>query len=330
MKFKVKLQVINYVIRSRFRMAHYPLAIRWNITNKCVFNCVYCNTGSAFLAQQGKGELKTKEVLLILKQISHCGVIRISFIGGEPMMREDIEKIITHCADTGIGAEMNSTGKYIPARVKELRKISLLKLSLDGSKELHESVKRGVRFEDVTKAADACIRQDIKFTFCATITKHNVRHLDSILDIARFYNTIVAFQPVHPLFEAPNAINNYYPSPIELRAAVEMLIRKKREGSRHIRNSLLGLRYLYNWPDYPKLRCWAGKVFCMINPDGTLMPCDRITYNLKLPNCIDGGFIKAFRGLPLIKKCSGCAFCGTLELNFLMSYKHRGVDLIRR
>jgi len=106
----------------------------------------------------------------------------------------------------------------------------------------------------------------------------------------------------------------------DFKKAIGRLIELKKKGGSHLRNSLIGLYHVYNWPKYKKLRCWAGKIFCIIDTDGTVMPCDRISYSTKLPNCREVGFSKALLSLPEVC-CSGCGFCGVLELNFIMSFK---------
>ena len=58
----------------------------------------------------------------------------------------------------------------------------------------------------------------------------------------------------------------------------------------------------------------------MIGPTGILTPCDRLEYKISLPDCTELGFKKAFNSLPDVT-CSGCGFCGSLELNYLASLK---------
>ena len=107
-----------------------------------------------------------------------------------------------------------------------------------------------------------------------------------------------------------------------------MLINEKMRGNKNIRNSVNALKFVLNWPEYPALSCYAGKVFCIIDPDGTILPCDRITYNLELSNIRNLGFKNAFTNMPDIKSCKGCGFCGTIELNALMSLSLRRIGPI--
>ncbi|RKY37091.1 MAG: hypothetical protein DRP78_01985 [Candidatus Omnitrophota bacterium] len=331
MKFKDKLKLLNYVLKARLLKVPHPLAIRWNITYRCSLNCIYCNFGNTQYSDTLEAaELKTKDIFLILRQLSDFGLITVSFSGGEPMLRDDIGDIITYCKGRGIKPEMNSSGKFIASRVKELKDIALLKLSLDGPEGIHELTRKGVTFKELIKAADACAKHNIRFSFSTTITKYNVNYLNDILDIAHFYKTIVAFQPLTVFYENSQCIKECFPSQKEFKAAVEMLMQEKRRGNKHIRNSSPGLSYILNWPKYKRLRCWAGKVFCVIEPDGTLSPCDRINHNMQLPNCLSGGFKKAYESLVTLKECSGCGFCGTIELNFLMAFNFSGTNPIRK
>ena len=95
---------------------------------------------------------------------------------------------------------------------------------------------------------------------------------------------------------------------------------KKGKDSKYIRNSLKMLYHIYFWPNYKKLKCAAGYLFCIVEPDGTVLPCDRIKYKEVLPNLKNHSFVQAFKLLPQTF-CSGCGFCGSLELTYLFRYK---------
>lgn len=116
-------------------------------------------------------------------------------------------------------------------------------------------------------------------------------------------------------------IDELMPSKEEFRQAISKLIFAKKLWSRDFRNSLIGLRHIYDWPEYKRLRYWAGWIFCIIDTNGDLLPCDRIDYSFGSLNCISmGGVRDAINMLPQFY-CSGCGFCGALELNYLMHFR---------
>lgn len=61
------------------------------------------------------------------------------------MMRKDIGEIINYCISRKISPEMNSVGFLIPQNIALIKKLDLLKLSLDGPEKVHDLIrdKRG-------------------------------------------------------------------------------------------------------------------------------------------------------------------------------------------
>jgi len=113
----------------------------------------------------------------------------------------------------------------------------------------------------------------------------------------------------------------------ELRNTIKKLVTYKKAYPKSIRNSFRGLRHSLEWPLYKNNRCYAGKIFCMIMPDGTVLPCDRITYTGKLYNAKEIGVKTAFDKMPTVR-CNGCSFCGSLEMNYLAQLKFDVLDEI--
>jgi len=54
--------------------------------------------------------------------------------------------------------------------------------------------------------------------------------------------------------------------------AVAQLLQLKQTGA-PIANSKAGLRHLAHWPDATPIRCLAGRLMVMVEPDGTLLSC---------------------------------------------------------
>lgn len=324
MKFKNKISsAYNILLCSLFDLRK-PVAVRWQLTNRCTARCSYCN-----LWKIKSSELSKEKIVSIIDEISKMGTQRISFSGGEPLLRKDIGAILDYCKKKGISTSMNSNGDLVKKRIDDIESLDLLKLSLDGPRKIHDKTRGKGSFDRVMDAARVAKKQGIRFTFATTITKHNINHLKHILDIARKYNTVVAFQPLKPLYKGIKDIKPIAPNIDDYHNAIGMLIREKRKGNKNIRNSLMALKHIYNWPRYKSLRCTAGKIFCMINVNGDVMPCDRISYDSNIPNINDMSFKSAFRKMPKVK-CSGCGFCGALELNYLHSFKFDVLNDIRR
>lgn len=322
MRIKNKRETIIFLAKAKFFNRRIPLAVRWQLTNRCVLQCKYCN-----IWKTSRKELSFGEILSVLDQLAKLGTQTISFSGGEPMLRKDIGEILKETKKRKISTEMNSTGAQIPQQIAELKYLDFLKISLDGPEDVHDSIRGKSSYRMAVEAAGAAKKNNLNFIFTTTLTKQNIKQIEFLVKIAEEYDTLVAFQPLKSLYRGVKDISAISPGQSEFKRAIDKLIEFKKKGNPHLRNSLRGLYHIYNWPKYRTIKCWAGRIFCIIESDGTLFPCDRIFYNSKLPNCIETSFKDAFLSLPDVH-CDGCGFCGALELNFLMALKPGSIKSI--
>ena len=297
-----------------------PVAVRWNLLSRCVSRCEYCNL---WKRSSSSDELTTSQIKDGLEQLAALGATRISFSGGEPLLRPDIGEIVSYAAKLGISPSMNSSGFFLEQRIDSLADLDLLKISLDGPESIHNRTRgREDAFFTAMSAAKLAKERLRKISFATTITRFNVNSLQEILSIAERFDAVVAFQPIKSLYKGVENTRDLEPSPLEMQAAVARLIESKKSGNPYIRNSLAELRHIALWPTYPNLPCGAGKIFLMIDSDGTILPCDRIRYATPLPNLRDTTIQTALTRLPDVH-CAGCGFCGSLQLNMIYSLNFR-------
>jgi len=327
MNLKSKFESGLSVFMVRMFNQRIPIAVRIELSNRCPNRCFYCNIWS--IKQK---EMTTKQVFKLLDELKQMGTKRISFSGGEPLLRDDIGEIIDYCDSLGMVPEMNSRGFLIDEKIDKIKKLKLLKISIDGPKEVHDYLSgRKGSFEEAVHALELATKNGIKTIITVTITKQNIQYFDFLIELAKKYNSMIAFQPLKLLSRGVSNMDNIWPEKEEYTKAIAKLISYKLHNNGIMRNSLIGLKHIYHWPVYQKLKCSAGKLFCIIDTDGTVYPCDRIQYKEELPNCIELGFKQAWQRLKNVKlRCSGCGFCGSLELNFLYNFKFRILDTIFR
>lgn len=67
-----------------------PHTINLAITSNCPYNCPHCSYGKRI-----KKELSTSEIINLIKEIKGLGTAILGITGGEPMLRPDLEKIIS-------------------------------------------------------------------------------------------------------------------------------------------------------------------------------------------------------------------------------------------
>jgi len=325
-KISSSLKILNFILLEK----RSPVAARINLNNRCAYRCTYCNVWNT-----PTKEMTTKEVFSLIDQLKKLGTERISISGGEPMLRKDIGKIISYCKKQKISTDMNTTGFAFDRRIGEIRDLDLIKFSLDGNEESHDPVRGKGTFRKTMNSIEIACKNKMKFSFAATLTRKstNVENIDFLLQLSKRYNTFTAFQPLKEMHKGVKDISHLAPEKEQYKEAIHFLIAKKKEKAwaKHIRNSLQGLLHIEDWPRYKQLKCHAGDIFIIIQPNGDIIPCDRIkdTYKEPIPNFLDQGLENSFNSLPKVH-CSGCGFCGALELNFISNKVIDVIPEIRR
>ncbi len=300
--------------RVRITGARLPAAIRIQVTSRCHLGCLYCTPPG------GEGsDLSTGQLRQVLNEAAELGCLRVSFSGGEPMLRQDMGELVDHCADLGMVPEMNSSGLGIPGRMNELGRLELLKLSLDGPEDVHDNLcGQPGAYQQVLDALSAATARGIHTVLVTTITRQNVDCLDHVLDLARRHGVMAAFQPLKPNYKGFHGTGDLLPEPEDMLRAVDELRAARRDGGgANMRNSIPALDHIASWPNYSPMRCWAGRIFCVVGADGTLYPCDRTPMDAPLPNCLELGLRESLNRLPELS-CDGCGFCGAMELNLAL------------
>ncbi|MFH1437304.1 MAG: radical SAM protein [Pseudomonadota bacterium] len=288
-----------------------PLFVGWAITNRCNLKCSYCSR-----PMRGSAELSTPDMLRIIDQMADCGTIRVSFTGGEPLLRDDIGRLVSRAGRCGLQVSINTNGILLADRLSEISEAREITVSLDDVEGRGAPLRKGLDLRLVTQGIRAARKRGISVTLHTVLTKHNLGEVDALLDFARRCDTGVSFTPVElqPPFE--KIAQKFMPEPGALRAAVRKLMARKAGGNARIRNSMAALRYLLNWPSPNNATCCAGIMYCRIEPDGFLYPCGNLISRPQGLSCAAMGFGQAFRKLEP-QRCYDC-WCDTrIEMNFV-------------
>ncbi|MCG2725749.1 MAG: radical SAM protein, partial [Elusimicrobia bacterium] len=111
-----KILSVGDFVMVKFFNKRIPIAVRMEITNRCPNKCSYCNVWNTKVEEPSK-----EKIFSIIKQLKKLGTKKISFSGGEPLLRDDIGEIIDYCKGLGISPEMNSCGVLIEKRISQIK-----------------------------------------------------------------------------------------------------------------------------------------------------------------------------------------------------------------
>jgi cyclic pyranopterin phosphate synthase len=109
--------------------------LRVAVTDRCNLRCVYCMPESGVDFARHDRILRANEILRVIRVASKLGVRKVRYTGGEPLVRNDILKLVEGAVRTaGIQTvHLTTNGVLLPALAAPLRKAGLhgINISLD-------------------------------------------------------------------------------------------------------------------------------------------------------------------------------------------------------
>ena len=132
-----------------FSLPHNTLPVLSEIalTYRCNLDCVFCYAGCSCHKRSADSDkqMTTEEIKLILEKIRYqAHVPSVSFTGGEPARRSDLEQLIRYAKNLGLWVNLITNGTLItPARAQKLAEAGLnsAQVSLEGTTaETHEKI----------------------------------------------------------------------------------------------------------------------------------------------------------------------------------------------
>ena len=300
-----------------------PINVMISVTNKCCSRCKYCE-----IPYRKQNELTTEEIFHLIDEVTELGAQRISLWGGEPLMRKDIRQIIDYAKKKGLHVNLDTNGYLVPVKINEIKNLDILVFSVDGPKEVHDKNRERGSYDRVIKGIEVAKKAGLKVWTITTLTRFSDENsINHVLSLAKKYNSLTTFQILHHNVSLAGDKQSMYAVNEKYRDLIKKLISEKRKGA-PIVTSLKFLKYLLEWRDYSKnsspkrarfTRCFAGKLFCNIDADGTVVPCVNKLGTFKGKNIRDVGFKKSFE-YAKDPDCNSCTASGVMEFNFIHSF----------
>jgi MoaA/NifB/PqqE/SkfB family radical SAM enzyme len=323
------LKVLGANLLSRYKV---PLGVYIALTESCPNSCVYCNY--EVLRRGKRHEITTDDVFNIIDQLKQAGTEKLHLSGGEPLIREDLGRIIDYAKSRGMFVGISCSGIYIPERVKILKNVDVILLSLDGEEPIHDGLRGKESFKNVMNAIRVLKDNKITFWTNTVLTRKNLSSIDFILNLAEKNNTYANFillQYHGPEYEnnlpTIDAVKDLIPDYQDLQEALRYLLLKKNQGKR-VGSTKEYLEFLLNWEDYNvlssakaynRIKCWAGRLFCHIDSEGLLYACGLNMGKTPGVNIRSLGIKKAMKLAAKLPDCNSCSVSCNLENNLIFS-----------
>ncbi len=187
----------DQLITPKDKFGRFLRDLRISVTDRCNFRCVYCmpkmvfSRGYKFLPKEEL--LSFEEITRLVRIFVTLGTRKVRLTGGEPMLRKDIEKLVSQLADIPELEDlaMTTNGSSPIARIKTLKDAGLKRftVSLDSLDNKTFQSMNDVDFpvSKVLDWIDACIQHGMGPVKLNMVVKRGVNE-DSIIPMVKKFN----------------------------------------------------------------------------------------------------------------------------------------------
>ncbi len=306
-----------------------PLTVVLNITPRCTLRCGYCY-GQYFKSKQK--DFTTQELMDLIDKLGRMGTRSITLGGGEPLIREDIGKIIDRIKKNHIECGFNTNGTLIPLRINELKKADMICVSLDGPEKINDANRGKGSYKKILAGIDAALGAGIKIHISCVITRHSCRLevIDWIVAFAKNKGIQAEFNFLFQQAEGKKDSDRFMATNQALRKAARRILYHKRHNAPILFSEKV-YKLTVDWPNYQKrlflgekpnfkcITCYAGRFMMFIDSDGRVYPCVQLIDIFPALNFLKVGIKKAWENC-VNYPCYACYFPCFNELSSIANF----------
>lgn len=311
--------------------------LQWHVTAKCLNSCSHCYLQeSEGYQSEIKNELSVEQCLEIIddfyEMVKAWGVGgRINFTGGDPLLKNDIFKLIEHARSRDIVVGILGNGEtlnYETALKLKESGVSSYQVSIDGTEKTHDRLRRKGSFRATIEGLRILNKVGIRSVVMSTVSKQNIDEIAWVANIAAKENvSIFDFARLTPIGKGSQFKNDLI-KPKEYRSFLLKMLeeyqRLEKNGYKtyfgrkdHLWKLLyreLGLfQPLTDDREIIFQGCAIGIHLIVIAADGTVYPCRRLPIKIgKVPEqslrdiFINSPELNKIRQVEKMEKCSKC------------------------
>lgn len=298
-----------------------PLWLLAEITYRCPLHCAFCYNPTDY-ADHTKNELNTDEWIKVLRDARKMGALQLGISGGEPLLRDDIEDIVTEANQLGYYSNLITSGVGLTEKRIDAFKaggLDHIQLSMhDITEEISNFVTDTKTFKLKQKVAAMIKDRGYPMVLNVVIHRYNIGHIKEILEMAEKLGADYV-ELANTQYYGWSLINRNQLMPTKEQIdEAEKITNEFRE---YIGNKM---KIFFVVPDYyaerPKkcMNGW-GEVFMIVTANGDVLPCHsaRVLPNIDFPNVkndqlneiwYDSSAFNKYRGDDWMKEpCRSCS-----------------------
>jgi len=174
-------------------MAKRHLYLQWDSTDWCNLRCSHCyhNSEGNPNHTQARELMELEDVFSMIDDLKETAerwdmIPRIAISGGEPLMRKDHLKIFDYTQKQRVITNLLTNGTLItPIKAKEIKErgIETIQISIDGTKETHNKIRRrNFAYDKAMEGISNCSREGITVVSAMTLMKSNMDEFEDVIE----------------------------------------------------------------------------------------------------------------------------------------------------
>jgi len=295
----------------RYKLASPPLSFaNYFITVKCNLKCIYCpvrtDTGSKIFdyCSSSRRELSTEEAKRAMEELGKLGTLWISFSGGEPLLRPDLEEIADKARREGMFTILDTNATLITKRrARTLSRVfDSAVVSLQGMERKNDEMRGKGTWRRTMRGIEFLKESGCEVGVNFILTNLNLGEIEEVVNFLRERVDHLFFNPV---CEA----KGFMPTREQVRWLEGKLFELKREHGNFLSNSSEHLRAIVRYLRGERVvECEPFTLHVSLMPNGDLCGC---FYPFPVGKVGEGLEEVRLRGKKkreeLWRECGGCA-----------------------
>ena len=264
-----------------------PTLISWNITRRCNLACGHCYLDAVQRKRDTGDELDLHETVRVVEEIADLAPgAMLVLTGGEPLLRRDLDAIVTHAANLGLKPVIGTNGLMLDEnRAQRLRKAGAVGvgISLDSvTSEFHDELRgRAGAWAGAMAGMRAARVNGLGVLMQTTLFEENRSELNGFADLAadvgamalNFFFLVCTGRGVTQTDLSPGAYEESIQAIVDLqRVRPDLMVRAR---CAPYARRMLGLHAGEAHHGYAEWSsaCLAGQRYLRIGPQGDVTPC---------------------------------------------------------
>ncbi|HID71751.1 MAG TPA: radical SAM protein, partial [Thermoplasmata archaeon] len=168
-----------------------PVFASFELTRRCNSKCSFCPIGNEDPNKRTKfEELSTEEAKRVFDEFASVGIFAASYLGGEPLLREDLYEIADHAHSLDILNQTVTNGILLEKKAYDLtRSFDVVAVSLDATNaEDYKEIRNVDAFEKVVDGIHAAVdlmeENKCEVLVNTVICKQNLEKVPEVIDYA--------------------------------------------------------------------------------------------------------------------------------------------------